>query len=149
MRRVLVTGGAGFIGSHVAARFAADGFGIRVLDDLSTGQRSHVDPAWELVEADVRTPDAVVDAAEGCEAVVHLAAFTSVPESFERHGDCYSANVLGTFRVLDACVRRGVRRLVFASSSADINPFESFREMMRTSSSRAMLLGGFIDDLRE
>jgi UDP-glucose 4-epimerase len=115
---VLVTGGAGFIGSHVAARFARDGWAVRVLDDFSTGLRANLDPAWRLVEADVCTPDAVFEAAAGCEAVVHLAAFTSVPESFERHRECYRVNALGTHRVLDASVRRGVRKVVFASSSA-------------------------------
>jgi len=115
---VLVTGGAGFIGSHVALRFAREGFAIRVLDDLSSGDAANVAPAWKLVRADVADPSAVDAAVAGTEIVIHLAAFTSVPESFERFGDCYRTNVFGTTNVVRACVRHGVRKLVFASSSA-------------------------------
>ena len=115
---VLVTGGAGFIGSHVAERFAREGFEIRVLDDLSTGAAANLEPAWKLLRADVADPAAVDAAVAGSEIVVHLAAFTSVPESFVRFADCYRTNVFGTANVLRACVRHGVRKLVFASSSA-------------------------------
>jgi UDP-glucose 4-epimerase len=115
---VLITGGAGFIGSHVALRFAREGFAIRVLDDLSTGDAGNLAPAWRLVRADVADRDAVDAAVAGTEIVIHLAAFTSVPESFERFGDCYRTNVFGTTNVVRACVRHGVRKLVFASSSA-------------------------------
>ena len=116
--RVLVTGGAGFIGSHTAERFAREGYEVRVLDDLSSGLRENCAADWTLIEEDVRDARAVADAVAGCEVVVHLAAFTSVPESFERHGDCFATNVRGTVHVLDACVEHGVRKLVFASSSA-------------------------------
>jgi UDP-glucose 4-epimerase len=117
-RSVLVTGGAGFIGSHVAQRFARHGFEVRVLDDLSSGSRANCDESWLLHEADVCDAEALDGAADGAEVVVHLAAFTSVPESFERFRECYHTNVLGTFNVLEACVRHRVRKLVFASSSA-------------------------------
>jgi UDP-glucose 4-epimerase len=115
---VLVTGGAGFIGSHTAERFAREGFDVRVLDDLSSGHRANCAPSWTLVQEDVRDAAAVDAAVAGCDVVVHLAAFTSVPESFERHEDCYRTNVGGTVHVLDACVKHGVRKLAFASSSA-------------------------------
>jgi UDP-glucose 4-epimerase len=115
---VLVTGGAGFIGSHVAERFARDGWEIRIFDDLSTGSEANLQPAWKLLRADVRDAAAVDAAVAGSERVVHLAAFTSVPESFERFADCTRTNVLGTTHVVRACVRHGVRKLVFASSSA-------------------------------
>ncbi|MBW2273632.1 MAG: NAD-dependent epimerase/dehydratase family protein [Deltaproteobacteria bacterium] len=116
--KVLVTGGAGFIGSHVGECFMGQGFDVRVLDDLSTGFAHNCDPSWELLREDVRDPAAVAAAVAGCEAVVHLAAFTSVPESFECFADCYRVNVLGTYNVLRACADAGVRKLVFASSSA-------------------------------
>lgn len=116
--RVLVTGGAGFIGSHTAQRFAREGYEVRVLDDLSSGHRSNCSPDWTLLERDVRDAAAVEEAVAGCDVVVHLAAFTSVPESFERHADCFRTNVRGTVHVLDACVKHGVRKLAFASSSA-------------------------------
>ena len=115
---VLVTGGAGFIGSHVCECFAGHGYAVRVLDDLSTGFAHNCDPGWEVVREDVRDAAAVEAAVVGCDAVVHLAAFTSVPESFERFGDCYGANVRGTYNVLRTCADAGVRKLVFASSSA-------------------------------
>lgn len=114
----LVTGGAGFIGSHVAGCFARRGYAVRVLDDLSSGDRANCDPAWELVEADVRDAEDVASCVAGADVVAHLAAFTSVPESFEKHAECYRTNVLGTWNVLEACARHGVRKLAFASSSA-------------------------------
>ena len=114
----LVTGGAGFIGSHVAAAFGRAGHSVRVLDDLSTGTRAHCDAAWRLDVADVRDAAAVDASVAGAEVVVHLAAFTSVPESFEKHEECTDTNVLGTWNVLEACARHEVRKLVFASSSA-------------------------------
>jgi UDP-glucose 4-epimerase len=115
---VLVTGGAGFIGSHVAERFAREGFEIRVLDDLSTGHAANLAPGWKLVRADVADAAAVDAAVAGSEIAIHLAAFTSVPESFARFADCYRTNVFGTQQIVRACVRHGVRKLVFASSSA-------------------------------
>ena len=115
---VLITGGAGFIGSHVAERFAREGHAIRVLDDLSTGDAANLAPSWKLLRADVADPAAVDAAVAGAEIVVHLAAFTSVPESFERFEDCTRTNVQGTANVVRACVRHGVAKLVFASSSA-------------------------------
>ena len=117
-RSVLVTGGAGFIGSHVAERFAQQGFEVRVLDDLSSGTRANCDASWPFHEADVCDAAALDRATSGAEVVVHLAAFTSVPESFECFQECYRTNVLGTFNVSDACVRHRVRKLIFASSSA-------------------------------
>jgi UDP-glucose 4-epimerase len=116
--RVLVTGGAGFIGSHTAERFAREGYQVRILDDLSSGDRANCDPAWDLQVGDVRDPAAVEQAARDAEVVVHLAAFISVPESFERFADCYRSNVWGSYAVLQACLHQGVRKLVFASSSA-------------------------------
>jgi len=116
--RVLVTGGAGFIGSHVAERFAREGYRVRVLDDLSSGTVDNCDADWELLRASVCDPAAVEEATRQADVVVHLAAFTSVPESFERFRDCYHTNVFGTLNLLEACRSNAVRKLVFASSSA-------------------------------
>jgi UDP-glucose 4-epimerase len=114
----LVTGGAGFIGSHSSRRFARHGYAVRVLDDLSTGARSNLDPGWELREADIRDPVAVREAVAGVDVVLHFAAFTSVPESFERESECLDTNVAGTRNLLAACAHHGVRKLVLASTSA-------------------------------
>ena len=117
-RRVLVTGGAGFIGSHTAAAFLAAGWRVVVLDDLSSGRRDNVPAGARYARGDVRDTRDVRAAAEGCEVIVHLAAFTSVPESFERHAHCFDVNVQGTLTVLEAAREAGVERVVLASSSA-------------------------------
>ena len=117
-RAVLVTGGAGFIGSHVAQRFEREGYRVSVLDSLATGQRENLSPSWHFIEADLRDPEAVSSAVSGARFVAHLGAFVSLPESFERHEDCYATNVQGTYNVLEACRRHGVEKLAFASSSA-------------------------------
>lgn len=116
--QVLITGGAGFIGSHIGERFARAGWRVRVLDDLSSGFRHNLGQDWELTHASVIDAAAVGAAIAGCDAVVHLAAFISVPESFERHEHCFRINVDGTHNVLQACVTHGIGKLVFASSSA-------------------------------
>lgn len=115
---VLVTGGAGFIGGHVARRFEREGYRVRVLDNLATGHRENLSPEWDFIEADLRDAEAVSNAVAGAHFVAHLGAFVSLPESFERHEDCYATNVQGTFNVLEACRRHGIEKLAFASSSA-------------------------------
>ncbi len=115
--RVLVTGGAGFIGSHVVDRLLADGHAVDVLDNLSTGRRALVNPAARLHACDLRSArlgDAL--AAARPEAVVHLAAQASVGRSVADPVFDASVNVLGTLALLQACGRAGVGRVVFASS---------------------------------
>jgi len=116
--RVLVTGGAGFIGSFTAEKFEREGWEVRILDDLSSGREENCADSWDLRVGDIRDPAAVADALAGCHAVVHLAAFTSVPESFSEHDACYRTNVGGTFSLLEGCAAQAVDKLVFASSSA-------------------------------
>lgn len=115
--RVLVTGGAGFIGSHVADRLVADGHVVDVVDNLSTGRRQQVHPAARLHPCDVRSRrlDAAFAAARP-EAVVHLAAQAAVSRSVADPLFDASVNVLGTLAVLDACRRAAVRRVVFTST---------------------------------
>jgi UDP-glucose 4-epimerase len=123
--KVLVTGGAGFIGSHVADRLVAAGHEVRVLDNLSSGRRENLDgPAREaeVVEADVRDGDAVRAAASGCDAVVHLAALVSVPASIADPLASQEINARGTLNVLLAAREAGAGRFVFASSAAIYGP---------------------------
>ncbi len=117
---MLVTGGAGFIGSHLVAGLVARGRRVRVLDDLSTGRREFLAGRGgvELLVGDVRDPDAVRRAVAGAEVVFHQAALRSVPGSVDDPFAYHDVNVTGTMRLLLAARAAGVRRLVFASSSA-------------------------------
>lgn len=117
--RIVVTGGAGFIGSHAAADLARAGHDVVVLDDLSTGKRENLDGApVEWVIGDVRDRDAVARAVAGADGVLHLAGFVSVPGSLALPVRSAEVNVIGTATILEECRRAGVRRLAFASSAA-------------------------------
>jgi UDP-glucose 4-epimerase len=112
--RALVTGGAGFIGSHVVDALVARGDEVHVLDDLSKGLRENVAAAATLHVADIRDPDAVVDAVRP-EVVLHLAAQADVRVSVDRPDFDADVNVIGTVRMLEAARRHGAK-LVFTSS---------------------------------
>jgi UDP-glucose 4-epimerase len=120
-RPCLVTGGAGFIGSHVTARLVALGYRVRVVDDLSTGKESNlcsVAGDIELVRGDLCDPEVCRRAVDAVDVVFHLAALASVPASLIDPWACHAANVNGTMRLLEACARAKVRRIVYSSSSA-------------------------------
>jgi UDP-glucose 4-epimerase len=112
--RAIVTGGAGFIGSHVADALAARGDEVHVLDDLSKGKRENVGAGIELHVADIRDPDAVFDAVRP-EAVVHFAAQADVRVSVAQPDFDAEVNVVGTVRILEAARRHGAK-VVFSSS---------------------------------
>ena len=118
----LVTGGAGFVGSHLAARLVERGESVRVFDNLSTGKLDNLASLGfltaEFVEGDLPDADAVRRAMAGVEVVLHQAADPSVPRSMADPAACYAANVSGTVNVLQAAREAGVRRVVFASSCA-------------------------------
>lgn len=114
----LVTGGAGFIGSHLAAALISRGHSVRVLDDLSTGRLDNVPPGAEFVQGNVADADTAESAARGCEFVLHQAAVASVPLSISEPRVSHDANLNGTFNVLMAARAAGVRRVIFAASSA-------------------------------
>jgi UDP-glucose 4-epimerase len=118
MSLVLVTGGAGFIGSHLCERLLAAGHDVTALDDLSTGRREHVPEGVRLVVADVADTDAVRAAFEerAPDAVLHVAGQASIARSFDRPERDLRTNVLGTLNVLEACLSTGVPRLVNAGS---------------------------------
>lgn len=121
MSNVLVTGGTGFIGSHLVDALLARGDHVRVFDNLSTGNRANLDqtnPRLEIVDGDLTDPQAVAQAVDGMDLVFHQAALSSVPRSVERPLDTNAACVTGTLHVLDAARRAGVRRLVYAASSS-------------------------------
>ena len=119
--RVLVTGGAGFIGSHLVDRLVREGRDVVVFDNLSTGRRENLDEATEsieFVEGDLRNLAAVQSAAAGVEVIFHQAALPSVPRSIDAPGDSHDVNATGTLNVLIAARDAGVRRVVYASSSS-------------------------------
>ena len=116
-RRVLVTGGAGFVGATLVRRLTASGHVVRVLDNYSTGDPAHLDGVdAELMEGDIRDPATVDKALAGIESIVHLAAAGSVVMSVADPAANFSANVVGTFTVLDAARRAGAQRVVLAST---------------------------------
>jgi UDP-glucose 4-epimerase len=124
----LVTGGAGFIGSHVVDALLARGSDVRVLDDFSSGKEENLDDAWALaaqggaglqvMEGDVRDEVRMRDAMDGCSAVVHLAAIVSVPRSVEDPVGCDSVTHGGTVNALRQAVEAGAERFVLASTCA-------------------------------
>ncbi len=118
--RALVTGGSGFIGSHLGVRLAAEGYAVRVLDNLSSGKRANLAHIRDVDfrEADVRDAAAVDAAVEGCDLVFHEAAVVSVPYSVEHPQETHDVNIQGTLNVLMAARKHRVRRVVFASSAA-------------------------------
>ena len=120
MSNYLVTGGAGFIGSHLAEELVRRGHGVRVADSLITGKRSNLDkiPGIEFIEGDLADLDFAKKAANGCEYVLHQAAIPSVPRSVKDPITSNRANVDGTLNMLVAARDAGVRRLIFAASSS-------------------------------
>lgn len=116
--RSLVTGGAGFIGSHLVDALVADGHRVRVLDDLSSGTASNVHPEADLVVGDITDAKAVRGAVEGVDVVFHQAAHGSVLRSVRTPLTTDAANIHGTLTVLSAALDAGVARVVYASSSS-------------------------------
>src|SRR5205085_4076995 len=116
----LVTGGAGFIGSHLTEELVRRGHRVRVADDLSTGKRSNLDhvSGVEFLEGDLADLDFAHRSVRGCDVVLHQAAIPSVPRSVTDPITSNRANVDGTLNVLVAARDAGVKRLVFAGSSS-------------------------------
>ena len=116
--QVLVTGGAGFIGSHVVALLLERGHEVRVLDDLSSGVREQVPAAVDFHLGSVTDPVTLTAAAAGVETVVHLAAIASVARSVEAPSETHAVNLAGTIRLAEAAAAAGVTKVVYASSAA-------------------------------
>lgn len=128
-RKVVVTGGAGFIGSHLVERLLAEGNEVHVLDDFSTGRASNLaNMTGELVvhEVDVSRFDAVCPLVQGASRIYHLAALADIVPSIEQPLDYARANVDGTFAMLEAARRAGVARFVYTASSSCYGLAEQF-----------------------
>jgi UDP-glucose 4-epimerase len=119
--RALVTGGAGFIGSHLVEELLRMGASVRVLDNFSSGKRENLEAFHgdlEILEGDLRDEEAVKAAIRDVELVFHLAAFISVPQSMVDPEECFAVNVAGTIKLLEAARRAGVHKIVLSSSTA-------------------------------
>jgi UDP-glucose 4-epimerase len=117
--RVLVTGGAGFIGSHLVDGLIAEGYQVRVLDDLSTGQAQNlVHPQVEIINGSITSDATLVHAVAGVKTVYHLAALASVARSVENPQLSFDICATGTLKLADAARHAGVKRIVFAASSS-------------------------------
>ena len=117
----LVTGGAGFIGSHIVERLVQEGQHVRVIDNLSTGKRENIEPFLEkieFIEGDIRDLELVRKAMDGVDYVLHQAAVPSVPRSVKDPLTTNAANVDGTLNILIAARDAEVKRVVYASSSS-------------------------------
>ncbi len=120
---MLVTGGAGFIGSHIVDRLLNEGYRVVVFDDLSTGTLANIDAhvndgSVNFVKADIRDFGAISHCARDVDTVVHFAAIVSVQFSIENPSITKEVNVEGTRLLLESCVRSGVKRFIFISSSS-------------------------------
>ena len=121
MSRYLVTGGAGFIGSHLCQRLCAEGHTVRVLDDLSTGRRENLAEILgeiEFVEGDIRDAALLAEVVQQVDCILHHAAIVSVPASVEQPLVEQEVNAVGTLRLLEAARQAGVGRVVFPSSAS-------------------------------
>jgi nucleoside-diphosphate-sugar epimerase len=119
--KVLVTGGGGFIGSHLAEALLSDGHEVRILDNFATGRRENLlgfERELELIEGDIQSAERVYKATSGCDVVFHQAAMPSVPRSIQDPLTSNASNVVGTLNVLLAARDNELRRVVFASSSS-------------------------------
>jgi nucleoside-diphosphate-sugar epimerase len=121
--KVLVTGGAGFIGSHVAERLLADGYHVTVLDNLSTGKLQNLERCsdnsnFHFIKGDIRDKKLVDEAVAGVDAMIHEAAITSVSLSIKNPKLVFNVNATATLNLLKSCVKNRVKRFIFASSAA-------------------------------
>jgi nucleoside-diphosphate-sugar epimerase len=117
--KYLITGGAGFIGSHIAGALVQQGADVRILDNFSSGKRENLKGLdVEIFEGDLRDASFVTEAVRGIEIIFHEAAFVSVPESMEKPQECFDVNITGTSNLFEAARKAAVRRVVIASSAA-------------------------------
>lgn len=120
--KILVTGGAGFIGSHIVDRLIADGHEVNIIDNLSTGKIENINPAATWISADITDYDAILPHFSGIDAVFHTAAWARILPSIEDPVSHHKTNTLGTLNVLLASHRSGVKKVIYSSSSSVYSP---------------------------
>lgn len=121
--QVLITGGAGFIGSHLVEHLFRDAYEVKVLDNFSTGRRENLDhlhtfERLTLNECDIKYFDSIQNHFQDIDWVFHIASLADIVPSIERPDDYYQSNVHGTFNVLEACRKYGIKRFIYAASSS-------------------------------
>lgn len=117
-KRAVVTGGAGFIGSHIADALIAEGYQVHVIDNLVAGKKEHVSPKATLHVLDIRDVTAIAPVISGADLVFHCAALPRVQYSIEHPEETHEVNVTGTFNVLWAAKEGGVKRVIYSASSS-------------------------------
>lgn len=123
MKKVLVVGGAGYIGAHVAFDLFNEGYSVRIYDDFSNGLHRRVDGKFrDVVEGDILDREKLIEAMRGIDAVIHLAAKKAVEESVKNPLKYYENNVCGTLNILAAMAATGIKQIVFSSSAAVYSP---------------------------
>ena len=126
MAKILVTGGAGFIGSHIVDTYIAAGHDVAIIDDLSTGTRENLNSAASFHEMDIRSEKvAEIFAAEKPEIVNHLAAHIDVRRSVEEPLFDADINIRGGLNILENCVKHGVKKVLFSSTGGDLRSAEN------------------------
>jgi UDP-glucose 4-epimerase len=131
--KYIVTGGAGFIGSHLVDALIAEGHDVLVLDNLTSGSRSNVHPSATLIPCDIRVYESIAPHFEGVDGVFHLAAIARTPWCIEDPILAYTTNVMGTLHVLEASRQHGVKRVVMTSSNvvhAFMTPYRSSKQAL-------------------
>ncbi|WP_370175049.1 NAD-dependent epimerase/dehydratase family protein [Leeuwenhoekiella palythoae] len=120
MKKYIITGGAGFIGSHIAEHLVGEGHEVVVLDSLRTGFQKNIDPFnLKFEQGDIRNIDTVYKLVSGASAIFHLAALVSVPESISKIAECNAINAQGTINILEAAKRAGNCKVILSSSAAN------------------------------
>jgi len=120
MKKCLITGGAGFIGSHIAEHLANQGSNIIVLDSLRTGFEKNLEGLnVNFIKGDIRDEKLVEDLTKGCETIFHLAALVSVPESLLKTKECIDINTIGTINILESAKKNQNCKVILSSSAAN------------------------------
>jgi len=124
LKTILVTGGAGFIGGNIANTLWRDGYKVVVFDNLETGTRKALNKKIKFIKGDLRNPAKISLAMKGIDLVIHCAGLISVPESYQRSNDYYATNVSGTYNLLEAMRKHGVKNILFSSTAGVYNPYQ-------------------------
>lgn len=118
MTNVLVTGGAGFLGSHIVDRLLQDGYKVRVLDNMTTGQKGHVNKKAKFIKSDIKNLEEIKKHFKGMKYVFHVAARARIQPSIKDPASTFQDNIMGTLNILLASRDAGVKRVVFSASSS-------------------------------